>query len=92
MANNYSLRIVATARRELKQLSAVVQQRVRQAIRALAQDPRPKGAKLLASAGSERIWRIRVGDYRVLYQIRDDQLVVLVIRIAHRREAYRAME
>jgi len=44
---------------------------------------------LLSGPGDERIWRIRVGDYRVLYQIHDADLVVLVVRIAHRRDVYR---
>jgi mRNA interferase RelE/StbE len=59
------------------------------AIRALADDPRPPGAALLTGEGAERAWRVRVGDYRILYQIRDDQLLVIVIRVGHRREIYR---
>ena len=61
---------------------------VRDAIDALAHRPRPPGAKLLAGTGDERIWRIAVGDYRVLYQVVDERLVVLVIRVANRRDAY----
>lgn len=89
MANTYSVQTLESARRQLKQLSDIEQQRVRRAIRRLAQDPRPKGARLVASTGPERIWRIRVGDYRVLYQVNNDQLVMLVIRVGHRREVYR---
>lgn len=62
---------------------------MRLAIRALAAEPRPRGAALLAGTGPDRIWRIRVGDYRVLYEIQDDLLVVLVVRLGHRREIYR---
>ena len=54
---------------------------------ATAARPRPNGTKLLAGTGAERIWRIAVGNYR-LYQVLDDRLVVLVIRVANRREAY----
>ncbi|MEX2548062.1 MAG: type II toxin-antitoxin system RelE/ParE family toxin [Chloroflexota bacterium] len=89
MANTYSLRIVATAWRELKQLPRPIQNRIRRAIRHLALDPRRPGAKPLAGTRPERIWRMRVADYRILYEIHDDRLVVLVIRVAHRREAYR---
>jgi len=85
----YSLRILASARRELERLPAVAQQDVRHAIRGLAHDPRSPGARILSGAGAERIWRIRKGDYRVLYEVDDDRPVVLVIRIAHRREVYR---
>jgi mRNA interferase RelE/StbE len=53
----------------------------------LADDPRPHGAKKLV--GADRTYRIRVGDYRIVYEIGDEVLVVLVIRVAHRREAYR---
>jgi mRNA interferase RelE/StbE len=70
-------------------LPADPRQRVRLAIRHLAEEPRPSGAKLLAGRGSERIWRLRIGDYRVLYEIQNAELVVLVIRIGHRREVYR---
>ena len=57
------------------------------AIEALADDPRPSGCRKLA--GSERTWRIRVGDYRVVYEIEDELLVVLVMRVRHRRDVYR---
>lgn len=54
---------------------------------ALHEDPRPTGSVKLA--GTE-LWRIRVGDYRVIYEVRDAILVVLVIKVGHRREVYRA--
>ena len=57
------------------------------AIEALADDPRPSGCRKLA--GSDRTWRIRVGDYRVVYEIEDEVLVVLVMRVRHRRDVYR---
>ncbi len=49
--------------------------------------PRPPGCVMLA--GEKNVWRVRVGDHRILYEVHDDRLVVLVIRIANRREAYR---
>ncbi len=61
-------------------------QRLGARIDALADDPRPPSATKLV--GSE-YWRVRVGDYRVVYDIHDDELIVLVVRIAHRREVYR---
>ena len=61
--------------------------RIDTAIRALAQEPRPKGC--IQMAGHSDTYRIRVGDYRILYRIQDDVLVVLVVRIGHRREVYR---
>jgi mRNA interferase RelE/StbE len=57
------------------------------AIRNLSANPRPAGCKKLKGLDA---WRIRVGDYRVIYEIHDDVLVVLVIRVAHRGEVYKA--
>jgi mRNA interferase RelE/StbE len=59
-------------------------------MRALETNPRPPGAVLLAAQSGNRVWRIRVGEYRVLYEIQDDRLVVMVIRFGHRREVYRS--
>ncbi len=60
--------------------------RVAAKLRALAEDPRPRGCQKLA--GREDIWRVRVGDYRVLYQILDESLLVLVVRVRHRKDVY----
>ena len=54
---------------------------------ALETNPRPPGVKKLQ--GEEGIWRLRVGDYRVLYTIQHQELVILVLKIGHRREVYR---
>jgi mRNA interferase RelE/StbE len=61
--------------------------RVDERILALAEEPRPPRAVKLQ--GAEGYFRIRVGDYRVVYAIEDDVLIVLVVRIGHRREVYR---
>ena len=57
------------------------------AIVALAQDPRPPGVKKLA--GSAGDWRIRIGEYRIVYEINDKAQLITVMRVAHRRESYR---
>jgi len=84
----FRIRFRPAARHELKKLPPPMKLRVGRAIEGLAQQPRPPGAQLL-SGMSSRTWRIRVGDYRVLYEIRDDQLVVLVLATGHRGEIYR---
>lgn len=56
-------------------------------IEILAEDPRPDGCKKLV--GSEHTYRVRIGDYRVIYDIQDEALVVLIVRIRHRRDVYR---
>jgi len=61
--------------------------RLRPHIDGLATNPRPPGAKKLK--GVAEAWRIRIGDFRIVYEIRDRILLVLVVRVAHRREAYR---
>ena len=57
------------------------------AMRGLASQPRPPGCEKLV--GPENLYRIRVGDYRIVYQVRDEVLLVLVLKIGHRREVYR---
>lgn len=83
----YDVQLVASARRELLKLHARIRVRVADAISALAADPRPSGCEKLA--GNANYFRIRVGDYRVLYEVRDREILVLVIKIGHRRDVYR---
>jgi mRNA interferase RelE/StbE len=64
-----------------------MQARLVEAADALASNPRPHGVKKLQ--GDENLWRIRVGAYRIVYEIHDDRLVVLVIRIGDRKDIYR---
>jgi len=85
-ANAYKVTVAASAKRELVGLSTDAIERVLPRIRELANDPRPPGCKKLR--GSKSLWRIRVGDYRVVYTVDDSAKVVDITRIAHRREAY----
>jgi mRNA interferase RelE/StbE len=87
VAPPYRIEIKSSARKALASLPRPMQRRVQARIDELARNPRPIGVKQLK--GPEAFLRIRVGDYRVVYAVHDDVLVVLVIRIAHRREAYR---
>jgi len=82
-----SVQIIGAARREMRRIDRSQQERIRAAIRALETEPRPHGCQKMT--GSEDLYRIRVGDYRVIYQIQEEQLVILIVRIRHRREAYR---
>ena len=76
-----------SASRELAKLAHPIRGRATRAIGALAAEPRPPSAKLLS--GPDGIWRVRVGDYRIVYRIDDDVPLVLVIGIRHRSVAYR---
>jgi mRNA interferase RelE/StbE len=85
-ANEYHIVFARSARKELESLPQNMASRVLQRIESLASNPRPAGAIKLV--GSESLWRIRIGDYRVVYQIDDNQLLVDVVVIRHRRDAY----
>lgn len=75
------------AQRDLRHLSPEVYQRVIADVHALASNPRPPGCRLLRDRAS-RTWRVRVGDYRILYDINDDDGVVTVLHVLHRSQAY----
>jgi mRNA interferase RelE/StbE len=83
----YAIEFVPSARRELGKLPREVQLKLSQRIASLSFDPRPSGSKKLK--GGEELWRIRDSDYRIVYEVQDKILVVLVVRVAHRREVYR---
>ena len=74
------------AERDLKRLSGRDFRRVVARIKALADDPRPQGCRKIT--GSKSDWRVRVGDYRIIYEVQDKEEVVRVMRVRHRREAY----
>ena len=83
-SRTYEVRLLVTARRQLLRVPGRIRSRIGNAIRALAADPRPPGCNKLT--GGADYFRIRVGDYRVLYEVRDRDVLVLVIKIGHRRE------
>lgn len=83
----YEVQILPKAVRQIKALSVEVRQDISLTIQSLANQPRPIGVKKLS--GEKDIYRVRVGNYRVLYQIVDKVLVVVVVSVGHRREVYR---
>ena len=83
---DYVVVFAKSAWRDLESLDAVTVQRVFSKIEALTKQPRPPGCQKLR--GSKNLWRIRVGDYRVVYSIFDDRRLVDVAAVRHRREAY----
>ena len=82
----YKIRIKKTAIKELNNLPPSDLKKIIQRIQSLADDPRPPGCKKLS--GEEK-YRIRSGNYRILYMIEDDVLVIYIVKIAHRRDVYR---
>lgn len=85
----YRIDLTRAARRDLKALRQQDLERVDKRLLSLRDNPRPRGVEKL-SGKREPLYRIRVGSYRVIYRIEDEVLVVLVIRIGHRREIYRS--
>ncbi|MEK7278855.1 MAG: type II toxin-antitoxin system RelE/ParE family toxin [Chloroflexota bacterium] len=83
---DYAIVFARSARKELEALDAAVIKRVLPAIESLAKTPRPKGSKKLKAA--KTLWRLRVGDYRVVYNIYDDKQIVDVTAVRHRSKAY----
>lgn len=83
----YNVIFSDAARRALDKIHPQPRARMIARAEALASDPFPPGAKRLH--GPEYSYRIRVGDYRVIYEVQHDRLVVLVVRVGHRREVYR---
>jgi mRNA interferase RelE/StbE len=81
----YRVSVLRRALKELEQLPAEHYPRVRDAIRHLASDPRPTGCRKLTGRGG---WRIRIGVYRVIYDIDDSQQLVTVLNVGHRRDIY----
>lgn len=83
----YRISYVASAAKALRKLDRQIARRILVAIERLADDPRPPGCVAIKGGGGEL--RVKVGDYRVVYDIEDGELIVLVLRIGHRREVYR---
>lgn len=81
------IRVSATAEKQLRAVPKDDQRRLIAAIRSLAADPRPRGCRKLQ--GYDDVFRIRVGLYRVIYSVQNRQLVVIVLKVGHRREVYR---
>jgi mRNA interferase RelE/StbE len=82
----YRVIVTPAADRAVAKLPGQIRERIAERLRALADNPRPVGSIKLAG---EDLYRIRVGDYRIIYSIEDDRLVILVVDVGHRREIYR---
>ncbi len=86
---SYQIQILPSAQRELARLPERERKRVDKRIQSLASEPRPSGTKTIQ--GSKGLLRLRVGDYRVIYETEDDQLVVIVVKVGHRSKVYRQL-
>ena len=82
----YAVRFKVSAEKELARLPVTIQARVVEAVRALSLVPKPPGVKKLK--GWDDSYRVRVGDYRIVYQLLEKEVVIYVVRIAHRSSVY----
>jgi mRNA interferase RelE/StbE len=82
----YTIEFKRTAMKELASLDPLAQRRIKEKIDTLAENPRPQGTIKLK--GHSSAWRLRVGDYRIVYEIHDNILVVVVLRTAKRSDVY----
>ncbi len=85
----YEVVVTPAAGRDLRKLPAQARDALLLRLRSLRDEPRPADAKKLSS--SQNLWRIRMDEYRLLYQIRDEALLVLAVRAGHRKDVYRQL-
>lgn len=90
MGKPYAIKIAPAAVRHMKKLPRPVQARVVKCLEALTKNPRPNGVEKLSQQPG--LWRVRVGDYRVIYWIDDAVSVVIALIVRHRKDAYRDLD
>ena len=83
---SYQIVIPKPAQKQLDSISKIERDRLILTLRSLAKDPRPNGVKKLK--GYDNTYRVRVGDYRIIYEIKDRELIVLLLSVSHRKDAY----
>ena len=82
---SYQVELAPAAQRDLRRLPRAVQALLARPIQALAEDPRPAGVRKIR--GGDRAWRIRVGPYRIVYDVLDERALVVILKVARRSEA-----
>jgi len=85
----FRIELTPAAARDLRKLVPEVRRRVASRFDALAVNPRPRGVEKLE--GEDDLYRVRTGDYRIIYTVQDDVLLVAVVKIGHRRDVYKAL-
>lgn len=81
---SYEITLAPAAARQLRKFDPQVRRRIQAVLALLADEPRPPAATRLVGGAGE--WRVRTGDYRIVYELHDNQLIVLVLRLGHRRD------
>jgi len=86
MAARYRIELAPAARRQFKKLPKDIKKKIAKAIDKLETNPYPNGVKKLSN--EDNLYRIRVGDYRIVYHISNDELLILIVRVRHRKDIY----
>ena len=84
---NYEIEVSSTAEKQLRKLTQKDQISVLKRIQGLSSEPRPNHSRKLR--GQTNVYRIRVGNYRILYSIEDKRLIIIILKLGHRRDVYR---
>ena len=84
---SYNVELTRTAEKQLRRIAKRDRKRLLEAIQGLADSPRPRGARKLQ--GYDHVCRIRVGQYRVVYEVFDDRVIVIVLKVGHRKDIYK---
>jgi mRNA interferase RelE/StbE len=82
----FEIRILPSVRKDLRGIPKATVQRILETIEGLGNDPRPPGCKKLTSTN---LYRLRAGSYRIIYEINDAEVVVIVVKVGHRKDVYR---
>lgn len=91
MVAKYRIEFVKSAEKEFDRLPAKIKSKTAEALHLLSLNPYSELLKIKKLKGAEDLYRIRLGDYRIVYEVRDERLIVLIIKIGHRREVYRRL-
>jgi mRNA interferase RelE/StbE len=91
MAQPYPIRFTKSAAKEFTRLPRKIQDKITEALQLLSANPFSELLKVKKLKGADALYRLRLGDYRVVYEIRKNALVILVVKIGHRREVYRGI-
>lgn len=92
MLEKYSVELTKSAAKEFKKLQKSIKEKVIEAIRFLSQNPYTELLNIKKLKGAESLYRIRIGDYRIVYEVSDHKLKILIIKIGHRKDVYQKLE
>ena len=85
--NEYQIKFKSSAAKEFRKLPSLIKERIQETVNQLTENPRPSGVVKLK--GDDQLFRIRIGDYRIVYEIDDSAKLVRVTRVRHRKDVYR---